>query len=193
MNKIYLKSLLPWTVMALFVSYAHAQKEIYEIDPVHSSVNFKVRHFFSPVPGNFLKFKGAIEVDREHPENNHVIAEIEVASVNTNNSKRDNHLRGEDFFDAEKFPVISFESILWKDLGNNQFSVTGNLKMHGANKPVNLSVNLLGFGKGSGNKDISGWEIKTTLNRSHFGISYGAPMVGDEVTVEIFIEARKKE
>src|SRR5450432_1649586 len=82
--------------------------DTYKIDPVHSSISFKVRHFFSYVNGNFKEFEGTIHVDPDHPEKSSVTAKIEVASIDTRNEKRDGDLRSDHFFDAAKYPTITF-------------------------------------------------------------------------------------
>src|SRR6186997_1196670 len=105
------KQLLLFLVAALSggALTAHAD-ETYKIDPVHSSINFKVRHFFSYVNGSFKKFEGTIAVDPDHPEKSSVTATIDAASVDTKNEKRDEDLRSADFFDVTKYPKITFKS-----------------------------------------------------------------------------------
>ena len=96
---------------------ARAAVETYKIDPVHSSVGFTIRHFFTNVPGCFTKFAGTIAVDRDNLENSTVEATIEVPSIDTRVEMRDNDLRSDHFFDAAKFPAITFKSKSWKKTG----------------------------------------------------------------------------
>jgi polyisoprenoid-binding protein YceI len=166
-----------------------AAVETYQIDPVHSSVGFTIRHFFTNVPGVFTKFSGAITVDRDHLENSSVTATIEVPSVDTHTEKRDNHLRSPDFFNAAKFPVMTFKSTAWKQTGDGAFDVTGDLTIKDVTKPVVLKVKLLGFGPGMQGAVLSGWEASTTLNRNDFGITTFPKMLGDDVGVTISVEA----
>ena len=168
---------------------AHAAVETYQIDPVHSSVGFTIRHFFTNVPGVFTKFSGAITVDRDHLENSSVTATIEVPSVDTRTEKRDNHLRSPDFFNAAKFPVMTFKSTAWKQTGDGTFDVTGDLTIKDVTKEVVLKVKLLGFGPGMQGAVLSGWEASTTLNRNDFGITTFPKMLGDDVGVTISVEA----
>ena len=175
---------------ALLPQTAGAVIETYKIDPVHSAVSFKVRHFFTKVPGVFVNFEGTIVVDRDDLTNSKVEAVIKADSINTRNEKRDKHLRGDDFFDIENYPVITFKSTKWEQNGENTFKVTGILTIMKTVKEVVLDVTLLGFGKGSKDRDISGWEATTSLNRTDFGISYGAALIGNEVFVDITIEAQ---
>lgn len=183
-----------WTLaggmLALLTAPLVGELETYEIDSVHSGISFKVRHFFTQVPGSFSDFSGTITVDRENMENSSVEATIQVASVDTNNSRRDDHLMQDDFFDQKKHPLITFKSTDWKQVGENQFHVTGDLTIMGTSKPVTLLVDLLGFGEARG-KTISGWDVRTTLNRSEWGVDGGKPVVGEDVEVEINIQARK--
>jgi polyisoprenoid-binding protein YceI len=177
------------------VSTASAAVEAYAIDPVHSSVGFSVRHFFTKVPGLFTKFSGTITVDRDNLENSSVTATIDVGSVSTNNEKRDNHLRSPDFFDAANFSTITFASKSWKKTGDNSFDVTGDLMIHGVTKEVVLKVDLLGFGPGMMGAQLSGWDASTTLNRGDFGVNGPAMLgkaLGSEVGVSITIEADLK-
>jgi polyisoprenoid-binding protein YceI len=168
---------------------AQGAVETYTIDPVHSSVGFAIRHFFTNVPGAFTKFSGTITVDRDHLENSSVTAVIDVGSVDTRTEKRDNHLRSPDFFDAAKFPVMTFKSTAWKQTGEGAFDVTGDLTIKDVTKPVVLKVKLLGFGPGMQGAMLSGWEASTTLNRNDFGITTFPKVLGDDVAVTITVEA----
>jgi polyisoprenoid-binding protein YceI len=168
---------------------ARAAVETYEIDPVHSSIGFTIRHFFTNVPGSFTKFSGTIVADRDHLENSTVEATIEVASVDTRTEKRDNHLRSPDFFDVAKFPAMTFKSKAWKKTGDDTFDVTGDLTIKGVTKEVVLKIKSLGFGPGMPGAMLSGWEASTTLNRNDFGITTFPKVLGDEVAVTIAVEA----
>jgi polyisoprenoid-binding protein YceI len=174
--------------LGLFVP-ARAAVETYKIDPVHSTVGFTIRHFFTNVPGDFTKFSGTITVDRDHLENSSVEATIEVPSIDTRVEMRDNDLRSGHFFDAAKFPAITFKSKSWKKTADGSFDVVGDLSIHGVTKEVTLNVKSLGFGPGMGGKMISGWVATTTLNRNDFGITRYPGMLGDDVPVTINIEA----
>ncbi len=171
---------------------AGAVIETYKIDPNHSAVSFKVRHFFTKVPGDFVNFEGTIVVDRDDLTNSKVEAVIKAGSINTRNEKRDKHLRGDDFFKTENYPAITFKSTKWEQSGENTFQVTGILTIMETVKEVVLEVNLLGFGKDNRDRQISGWEATTTLDRTDFGITYGPTVIGSEVFVDITIEARRQ-
>ncbi len=175
---------------AVFVGSASAA-ETYAADPAHSSVEFRISHFFSKVSGRFGRFSATLTVDRENMEHSFVKAEIETASVDTNQEKRDTRLRSADFFDVVKFPKMTFESKDWKRTGANEFDVTGDLTLHGVTRPVVLKVRSLGFGEGMNKTFISGWEARARIQRSDFGLTKGGPAVGEEVEIEINIEAKK--
>ena len=168
---------------------APAAVETYKIDPVHSSVGFTIRHFFTNVPGVFTKFSGTIVVDRANLENSTVEAKIEVASVDTRNGMRDDDLRSDKFFSAVKLPAITFKSTSWKKTGEDTFDVTGNLTIRDVTKEVVLKTQSLGFGPGMKGAMLSGWEASTTLNRNDFGITAYPKVLGDDVAVTITIEA----
>src|SRR5580698_3286315 len=104
-------------LVAAFAAPARAAVEVYTIDTVHSSVGFSIRRFVSKVPGSFTKFTGTIRLDSENPEKNSVEATIDTASINTADNDRDTHLKTPDFFDAAKFPAITFKSKTWKTTG----------------------------------------------------------------------------
>jgi polyisoprenoid-binding protein YceI len=174
---------------------ASAAVETYTIDPVHSSVSFSVRHFLTKVPGRFTQFSGTINVDRDNLENSTVNATINVGSVDTDNDKRNGHLKSPDFFDAAKFATITFTSKSWKKTGEGTFDVTGDLTIHGVTKEVVLKVDLLGFGPGMMGAQLSGWDASVTLNREDFGVNGPAMLgkaLGTEVGVSITVEADLK-
>lgn len=168
---------------------ARAAVETYKIDPVHSTVGFTIRHFFTSVPGVFTKFAGTITVDRDNLENSSVEATIEVPSVDTRTQKRDDDLRSDHFFDAAKFPTIVFKSKSWKKTGPDTIDITGDLTIHGVTKEVVLKTKLLGFGPGMKGAMLSGWEATATLNRNDFGITRYPKLLGDDVPVTINVEA----
>ncbi|MDP0498482.1 MAG: YceI family protein [Verrucomicrobiota bacterium JB022] len=174
-------------------SWAQAEVLVYKVDPVHSGVNFKVRHFLNQVPGAFQNFTGEIHFDKDHPEKSKVVGEIQVASVDTRNSDRDAHLQNEDFFNAPKNPTITFESTKWEqdDDDKDEFKVTGNLTMAGVTKQVTLDLEYLGEMEGRNGQMVSGWEAETKIKRSDWGITYGSGMVGDEVEIELNIQAKR--
>lgn len=180
-------------ILALFgtgLASLSAAPVTYVADPAHSAVTFKIRHFFTTVPGAFATPEVSIQFDEADPTASSVTASIPVATVNTGNEKRDNHLRSDDYFDAEANPLMSFESTAWaKAEGEGKFTVTGDLTMNGVTKPVELDVELLGIMPNKDGVPTSGWNAKTTLDRREWNIDAGQGVVGNEVEIEIFIQA----
>jgi polyisoprenoid-binding protein YceI len=173
-------------------STASAAVETYKIDPVHSSIGFRIRHLVSKVPGTFTKFSGNIVVDRDNLEKSSVEAIVQVTSVNTANEKHDAHLQVPDFFDTAKFATATFKSKAWKKTGEDAFDVTGDLTLHGVTKEVVLKTKLLAFGPGMHGEQLSGWEATAVINKSDFGVNGPAMLgkaLGDEVTLTIRVEA----
>ncbi len=171
-----------------------AQAETYTIDPVHSSVNFSLRHLVSKFSSSFTKVSGTINYDAAKPEASTVEATIAIDSVATANEKRDGHLKSGDFFDAAKYPTASFKSKSWKKTGENTFDVTGDLTIKEVTKEVVLKTTLVGTGPGMGGATLTGWEATTTIKRSDFGIGgamFAAPL-GDEVAITVGVEAGHK-
>lgn len=193
--KLPIRLLTLGALIAAFATAASAAAETYTIDPVHSSVGFSIRHFVSKVPGKFNKFSGTITVDRENLEKSSAQATIDIASVDTGNAKRDDHLRTPDFFEVAKYPTMTFKSTAWKKTGENTFEVTGDLTLKDVTKPVVLKVTSLGFGPGMGGAQLSGWEATTTIDKKEFNVKDPAMLdaaLGDDVTITVNIEAGYK-
>ena len=170
--------------------FASENVETYVIDPTHSSVKFSIRHFVAKTTGLFNQFEGTITVNHDDMSKSTVSATIDVASVDTANKKRDAHLQEDDYFDAAQYPQITFNSTQWAATDKeNVFKVTGDLTMLDTTKEVVLDVELLGFGPGMNDAYLSGWEVKTQLDRTAWKLESGQPAVGADVDVLINIEA----
>ncbi len=168
----------------------------YDVDKSHSSVGFAVKHMvISSVRGNFKDFKGEFEID----ENvlTQVKATIYLKSINTNEQKRDKHLRSPEFFDVEMYPEMLFISTKITHDGN-KYSVTGELTIKAVTKPVTLKGELLGMIKDPWGNERAGFHAEGKINRKDFGISFhklleaGGLVVGDEVTIILDIEGIKR-
>ncbi len=173
-------------------SAVQAEVKTFTIDPNHSQVGFKVRHFFNQIPGSFTKFSGQILVDTNDMTQTKATATIQPASISTGNEDRDSHLQEDDYFDVTKFATITYESTKWEQTGKDTYKVTGNLTMLGTTKPVVLDVTYLGQQEGTGkyyaDKLINGFSAKGKLDRSDWGLDSGGPVVGDEVEIELSIQ-----
>lgn len=172
--------------------------DTYTIDKSHSEATFTVRHMVSKVSGKFDDFSGTINGELSKPSAASVEFTIKTASIDTGTPDRDKHLRSADFFDAEKFPEITFHSTSIKPSGKkNVYSVTGNLTMRGVTKKVTLPVEYLGTVKDPWGNEKAGFTLTTTLNRKDYGINWnkaldnGGVLVSEEVTVTINLETAK--
>jgi polyisoprenoid-binding protein YceI len=166
------------------------------IDPVHSSINFSVRHLMvSKVRGRFEKFSGAIVVGADGTPS--VTAEIAVDSVSTGNDQRDAHIKSADFFEAATYPVALFTSTGVESNGDN-YVLTGQFTLKGVTRPVSLDLEFYGVNPGMGHGEVAGFEASAVLNRKDFGIDIDLPLesggavVGDKVTITLEIEAVKQ-
>lgn len=191
MNK--LAQLLAAAVIAACLPSVQAEAaQTYTIDAAHSSVGFSIRHIVSRTTGKFNDVKGTIVYDAENPANSSVEAVIQIASIDTDNERRDNHLRSADFFDAEKYPTMTFKSSKVEKKGE-VLNVTGDLTLHGVTKRVVLPVEILGVGTHPMTKAaVAGFEANLTIKRSDFGVNTwtdAAGVLGDEVRVTLLIEA----
>jgi polyisoprenoid-binding protein YceI len=182
-------------VLALTVA-SRAEVEAYKIDSTHSSAGFTLRHVLSKFSSSFTKVSGTITVDRENLEKSSVVASIDVVALNTDNEKRDAHIKTPDFFDVAKFPTMTFKSTAWKKTGENTYDVTGDLTIKDVTKPVVLKTTVLGFGPGFGpGHFLSGWEATTTIKKSEFNMAGPAMLakaLGDEVAITLNVEAGYK-
>jgi len=130
-------------IVVVGVSHVVWANEIYKFDPSNSTIGFSVHQFLGATHGKFTKFSGKIDIDREHPENSSVAAEIDVHSIDTRIRRRDDHLRSAEFFNVAKFPQITFKSRSVKRTGPQSGDILGDLTMHGVTRPITLHVKLL--------------------------------------------------
>lgn len=171
--------------------------ETFSVDKNHSMAMFKVRHMMANVVGQFRDFTADVNLDRANPAKSSVDFTIQATSIDTGNPNRDNHLRSPDFFDVAKFPTITFKSTAVAAKSKNDFTVTGDLTMHGITKRVTLPVSFLGFAK-TAKGEKAGFEIETTLNRKDYEVLWnknldeGGLLLGDDVKVTINLEMDKK-
>ena len=185
---------IPALALMMAAAGAFADTETYKIDPAHSNVGFSIRHFFSKVPGKFKTYEGTITVDPKDLSKTLVEVTIDTASIDTGNGDRDSHLQSSDFFDAAKFPKITFKSTGVTPQGTNKATLKGELTMHGVTKPVTLDAEVLGFSPDPWGNFRAGFEAKTKLNRQDFGVSWnkvvegGGSVLSDEVEITIDIE-----
>lgn len=186
-----LKTLALGMVISSMAVTAFAKPLTYTIDPSHTATVFTWDHFgFSMPSGNFTDIQGKIVVDDKHPEKSSVHVTIPLSSINTNAKALDEHLLKDDFFDAEKYPTITFKSTKVETSDKKKFKITGDLTIKGITKPVVLDAVL--------NKQAEhpmakvpaiGFNATTSFDRSAFGVGAYVPNVGDKITVNITTEA----
>ncbi len=171
------------------------------VDADHTTVGFSVQHFFTPVEGQFDDFEVDLQYDAENPPASTVTARIAVASVNTNNDRRDQHLMSGDFFEAEAHPAITFESTSVRADGDQGLVATGDLTIKGVTREVELPITLLGIQDIpaemqemlGGAQRIASFHASLSIDRGDFGVGTGnwaaTLVVGGQVDIDIAVEA----
>jgi polyisoprenoid-binding protein YceI len=167
----------------------------YKLDPAHTRVGFVVKHMMvSRVRGNFNEFDGTIEV-AENPLESKVSATVHIHSVDTRQEMRDNHLRSGDFFLAEEFPTMTFESTRVGGGAGGTFEIVGNLTIKGVTREVTLAAELEGVAVSPQGQELIGFSATTQINREDFGLTYnmaletGGVMISKDIKIEIEGEA----
>ena len=195
-----IKSVLTGLAITLLISsFAQAQGKYtpanYQIDPMHSKIGFEIPHLvISTVEGKFTKYDGNIEL-AEKFEKSKVNVAVDMNSIDTSVQKRDDHLKSPDFFDVAKYPNMKFESTGVSGTPDN-FKITGNLTLKGVTKKVVLDGKFLGAVKDGYGQDKTAFQAKTKISRKDFGLTWNkmveaGPTVGDEVTIDLRIQAAK--
>ncbi len=190
MKRIAPVAALLWAVPALAVA------STWNLDPAHTAATFTVRHLvISNVRGEFRMTSGVVTLDDQDVTRSKVEATIEVASLDTREPKRDEHLRSADFFDAAKYPTLTFKSTKVEKAGDG-LKVTGDLTIRGVTRPVTLDAAVTPEIKDPGGNTRRGFSARGKINRKDFGVSWSklveaGPVVGDEVSIEIEAEAVK--
>jgi len=183
------KTLTVLATLALATSL-HAAPEAHQIDTDHSGITFKIRHLITTVPGSVPGFEGSVTFHPDHLDQAAAEVSVKVASINTNNDRRDDHLRNEDFFEVETFPGAHFRSTRFEAVeGENRYHIVGDLTIRDVTREITLDATFLGFAEGRQGQSVQGWEATTTIDRRDFGITYGQGLIGNEVTLELFVQA----
>ncbi|PTS97236.1 polyisoprenoid-binding protein [Pedobacter sp. HMWF019] len=184
MKKIFL--LVAVLTTALF-AFKPAADSTWTADTAHSKIGFVVTHLMiTDVEGSFKNFESTITSAKPDFSDAVVVLSADVNSVNTDNDKRDEHLKGADFFDAAKFPKLTFKSTSVKKVSGNKYKVAGNLTLHGVTKAVTLDATLRGVTTNPmSKKETAGFKVSGTIKRSDFGFGAKFPnaMLSDEVTL----------
>ncbi len=168
----------------------------WKIDPAHSAAEFKVKHMMiSNVKGKFHEISGVLTLDDSEPSLSQVEASIPVSSLATGDAQRDGHLKSPDFFDAAKFPVLTFKSTEVRKTAEGEYAVVGTLTMHGVSRNVSFAVEDLGIsGKDPWGNTRLGLTATTRVNRKDFGLTWnsaletGGVLVGDDVQITLDVQ-----
>ncbi|MDJ0342069.1 YceI family protein [Streptomyces sp. H10-C2] len=170
----------------------------YTIDPTHSEVGFSVRHaMVTTVRGQFAEYEGSLHLDGADPHLSTAELVIKVASIDTNQAQRDDHLRTGDFFDAPAFPEITFRSISAERLGEDSYRLTGDLTIKGTTRPVTLDLAYNGAAKDLYGNERVGFEGTAKIDRTDWGLNYnaaletGGVLIGEQVKLHFDISAIK--
>jgi polyisoprenoid-binding protein YceI len=170
----------------------------YTLDVAHSRLGFVARHaMVTKVRGSFANFTGTLELDGENPANSRAHVTIQVASVDTGNAQRDEHLRTNDFFDAATYPEITFVSTKAEALGDDNYRLTGDLTIKGVTKEVSVDFEFTGLVADPWGNQRAGFEGKAVINRKDWGVNFnaaleaGGVLVSEKITLEFDISAIK--
>jgi len=183
-------------IVVVGVSHVVWANEIYKFDPSNSTIGFSVHQFLGATHGKFTKFSGKIDIDREHPENSSVAAEIDVHSIDTRIRRRDDHLRSAEFFNVAKFPQITFKSRSVKRTGPQSGDILGDLTMHGVTRPITLHVKLL---TPINDTSRTRWAVTTEpITRRDFNLMFATATeavsgISQTAGINIEIEAKRAE
>ncbi|WP_336322687.1 YceI family protein [Streptomyces lavendofoliae] len=170
----------------------------YTIDPSHSGIGFTARHaMVTNVRGAFTEYEGTLELDGVNPAASSASIDVTIASVDTGSADRDNHLRGADFFDAERFPLMTFRSTSAEALGGTDYRITGDLTIKGVTKPISIDLEFNGAAKDPFGNERVGFEGKAELLRSEWDLTWnaaletGGVLVSDKIKLTFEISAIK--
>ena len=183
---------------ALLAQPLLAQPKTYEVDGAHSRVGFSVTHLqLSEVEGRFGDYQGTINWDAEKPANSKIKFTVKADSIDTDNDRRDGHLKSPDFFDTAKYPTLTFETTSVEALSGNKYALTGDLTMHGVTKRITVPATIRGPVDAMGNGSLSlGFSTTFKVNRFEYGVGAGwkggsDKVVGHDVFVSIKGEAHQ--
>ena len=181
------------------LSAASFVQSAWTLDRSHSSVNFAITHMVvSEVDGSFKDFSADVKSAKDDFSDLSVAFTIQTKSVNTDDEKRDGHLKSADFFDAEKFPAITFKSTSIKKISDKKYELEGELTMHGVTKKVKWELKYNGTIKDPYGNNRAGFKATTTINRKDFGVTWnktldaGGVALSDEVAISVNVELTKK-
>jgi polyisoprenoid-binding protein YceI len=197
-----MKSFVKGSIVLLFALIVSIQTAAaapqWEVDPPHSSIYFSIQHIYSTVRGNFEDFKGTVRFDPDDLADSRFDFEVAVKSINTGNSKRDDHLNSGDFFDSAKYPKMTFKSTAVKHVADNRYVVEGTMTVKDVSETISVPFTLLGVKAHpmAEKSEVAGFEARMTIDRLAYHVGsgkfYGMGVVGKEVDVLISLEVMRK-
>lgn len=188
-----------FAVLFVLASFATLSAQtVWTFDKAHTTIGFHVTHLvISEVDGKFQSFDGKVVADGENFEGASIEFTADAASVDTDNKDRDNHLKSDDFFAAEKYPKLTFKSKSFEKVGENKYVITGDLTMRGVTKEIKLDAKLNGIVTDPWGATKAGFKVTGSLNRFDYGLAFnslmetGGAVVGKEVDLNINVELTK--
>ncbi len=187
------KILLP--LLIIFMTMGLSAQTEWKVDRAHSNVQFTVTHLLiSEVEGSFRVYDGSIKSTRDDFTDAQIDFSVDVNSINTDNEKRDAHLKSDDFFNAEKYPQMIFKSTAFKKVSDNKYTLYGDLTIRDVTKPVKFDVTFGGKAKDGNGNIKAAFKGTTVINRFDYGLKWnalteaGGAVVGKEVTIDLKLE-----
>lgn len=187
------------SIFALSASFAFAQKTAWQLDASHSSVGFAVDHMvISETTGKFNDYSATVHSDKKDFSDAKIEVAIKIKSIDTDNEKRDGHLRSPDFFDADKYPTMTFKGTGLKKVSGKNYKLSGDLTIKGKTKRVVFDVKYNGTIVDPWGMTRAGFKLSTEIDRTEFGLTWnnvmetGGLVVGNDVTITCHIEITKK-
>lgn len=167
-------------------------EESFKVFPKESKIGFTLRHFANKASGTFGQYSGTLDFSKKSPQNSKVSFSVDVNTVDTANTKRDDHLREAEYFDVAKYPKMTFESKVFKEVGKNRYMVTGPLTIKGHTKNVSVPVRLEKSQTlwASGEEALE-FSCQFKIDRTEFGVGEESSLLGSEVTIDLLLEFRK--
>jgi polyisoprenoid-binding protein YceI len=193
------KTMLILATLFFWNQDSFSQKTDWKLDAVHSNVKFSVQHMvISEMDGSFKAFDGSIQNSKTDFTDAVINFSVDVNSINTDNSMRDGHLKGDDFFNAEKYPAMTFKSSSLKKVSGNKYTLTGDLTIRDVTKKVSFNVTYGGTAKDPYGNVKSGFKASGKINRFDYGLKWntlteaGGAMVGKDINITLNLEFAQK-
>jgi polyisoprenoid-binding protein YceI len=193
-----MKKITYFILSLLLFGQTHVMAHEWKVDPIHTSILFEVKHIYSTVRGQFSDFTGNVFFDPDNLEKSKIDFVVKVDSINTNNGKRDNHLRSNDFFATSKYPVMTFKSSRVSRVNGNKYALEGKLTIKDVTKDMRLEFIYWGQKENPFKKDemIAGFDTHFNVDRLNFHVGngkfYKMGVVGKNVDILITVEASRK-